>query len=753
MTLGERLRKYLPDGVEQKVIAMNWIERVEKAGMKPLSASTAPSRLSELLADEPQGVRAFFRDPRRANALFDELGVPEAERAELRGLAEPTLAGAPQPRLVVDVSDLGNDRATMDAVFVGVRDALFGDEGLFPVALVLTDAQYDLLPRSFDRFKDRMHVERVADASAGADAVVRLAGESTCVVSRRPLVELVRWWACDVEKGSLRLEPPDGLARVRAAGCVGVPLVSHPLDASAHPTPAKSVAASTVPAEGVARRRLVSELADEDSAVSKKEPAWRAAAAEELGVRATSTARERIEAEVATVIATLGMEVRSGKAADWDALVARAARRPTEPVAMRIGDTIRALNPPAAVTAARRLEVVRVTCAEPHLVTLENAVAGLTEDDLLDDPLLGGLIHRLAAKDGQALKLLLHARAVLIYGGRVRPKAAKPARDPLGVLRHILDLDVPKAQLRVRVDAPSRKFGSKPCSVDIKPFVYPDGRMYYDAAKASRLLHGAPPIGDILLSRGSTLQAVIPTTGREGDEGHYGDPYSWGDAGEPSALVDPGADAGAWLDDVEASPFFSGTAGEGRWSPDRHLPEPNAPHQWVTIGEPADLWTNADTNLALSWLALRDALPSPRWIRLPDGAVLLQVGGGLAARVAARRYGASDSPARGAVRCTVALVETGRFNALAWRLGDLAAPVTTHVADTGGYHTRISVLMPSIWIAGRGYAVDVNFLPAPMLPGGSPSEATLATAAVAAVAAADTAAREDDLQAMWDDDD
>lgn len=753
MTLGERLRKYLPDGVEQKVIAMNWIERMEKAGMKPLSSSTAPSRLSELLADDPQGVRAFFRDPRRANVLFDELAVPEADRAELRGLAEPVLAGAPQPRLVADVSDLGSDRATMDAAFAGLRDALFGDDGVFPVALVLTDAQYDLLPRSFDRFKDRMHVERVADSAAGAEAAIRLAGESTCIVSRRPLVNLARWWALDVDKAGLQLEPADGLARVRATGNVGVPAVAHPLDAPGAGGSGKSTSNAKLPATGVARRRLVAELADEDSAASKKDPSWRAAAASELGVQATSTARERIEAEIAAVVSTLGMEVAPGKAEEWDSRVARAARRPTEPFAMRVGDTVRALNPAAPVTSTGRLEVTRVTCAEPHLVILERAVAELTEDDLLDDPVLGDLIHRLAGKDAQALKLLFHARAVLVYGGRVRPKASQAAKDPLAVLGHLLASDVPQAHLRIRVDEPPKAFGSTLCHVHLAPFAYPDGRMYYDVLKGARLLHGVPPVGDVLFARGTKLQAVVPATGREadGDGGYYG--YTWERAGSPPVLVDPHADAVKWLDDIEASPYFGASSGERRWARTRHLPEPNEGHKWLTVGEPADLWLNADTNLALAWLALRDALPTPRWIRLPDGSLLLQVGGGLAARVVARRYGKPNSAIRGAVRCTIARHETGRNQEWGWRFGDLAAPVTTHVADTGHYHTRISVLMPSIWITGRGYAVDVSFIPAPMLPGCAASEATLANSATGAVAAADTAAENEALQAMWDDDD
>jgi hypothetical protein len=490
------------------------------------------------------------------------------------------------------------------------------------------------------------------------------------------------------------------------------------------------------------------DLADEESSAAQKSRAWRAAAAEALGVQATSTEQERTEAEIDAIVATLGMEVTSGKAAEWEDCVARAARRPTEPCAMRVGDTIRVLNPPSTVVSHGRLEVTRVACAEPHLVTLERALAKCTEDDLLDDPLLGGLIQRLARKDEQALKLLFHARAVLVYGGRVRPAQAKPVKDPLGVLRTLLANDVPSAQVRVRVEAAPVRFGPKECSVALTPFVFPDGRMYYEATKGSLLLWGVPPVGDVLFSRGTNLRVVVPGTEyqRHGTSDYKTFP-------PPPALVDPTADASQWLDDVEASALFGASNRAKGWSPNRHLPEPSKDHAWQTLPEPADLWLQADTHLALAWLALREALPAPRWIRLPDGSILLQVGGGLAARISVRRFGKAKSPIRGAVRCTVSARYNGGRGVWDWNWGDLATPITTHVADTYHYHTRVSVLLPSVWITGCGHAMDVSFLPAPMLPGRAEPEVVQAAAAAGAVAAADTAARNEEEQRMWDDDD
>lgn len=750
MTLGERLRKYLPDGVEQKVVAMNWIERIEKAGMRGLSSATVPSRLCELLADDPQGVRTFFRDPRRANALFDELNVPEDARAELRALAEPILAGAPQPRLVVDVSDLGADRVTMDAAFAGMRQALFGDDGVFPVALVLTDAQYDLLPRSFDRFKDRMQIERVADAAAGADAATRLAGDSVCVVSQRPVVELARWWAASVEDGALLLEPEDGLTHIRSSGSIGLPEVTHPLAAASGPPLG---APPDIPAGGVARRRLVVDLADETSTVCEGDPGWRRAVARELGVQASSTERERVEEEIAGITSALGMEVRAGTPAEWEAVVARAARRPTDPVAMRVGDHVRVLNPTESVKSAGRLEVARIACAEPHLVMLERALAEWTEDDLFDDPLLGRLIHRLAADNGLALKLLLHARAVIVLGGRLRLKPTVAVNDPLGVLAHLLASEPPEASLRVRTCGAVAKYGSADRSVALSPFVYPGGKLNNEAAKESGLLYGTPPSGDVTWRRGTSLRGVLPATGRESTNSRSYGGRAWDTFGNPPALVDPSGDAAAWLDDVEASAFFGGTGGQHRFRADRHLPEPEKGHAWVAIPTPDDLWLNADTNLALAWLAVQDSLGGARSIRLPDGSVILQVGGGLAARIRVRRHGDRESEIRAAVRCNVEVKENRGGGIWTWTLGDLAAPVTTHVAHTAGYTTRLSVLMPSIWLSGRGFAADVSFIPAPMLPGGGPLGATLAAAAIGAVAGIDTAQREAELQAMYDDDD
>jgi hypothetical protein len=356
------------------------------------------------------------------------------------------------------------------------------------------------------------------------------------------------------------------------------------------------------------------------------------------------------------------------------------------------------------------------------LVTLEKAVAQLSEDELLDDPLLSALIHRLSGRDERSLDLLFHARAVLVYGGRVRATASRAAKDPLAVLPHILASDVPRALLRISVDGPSQQFGSTQCNVLLAPFAYPDSRIYFKRLASSRLLHDVPPVGDVLFSRESKLHAVIPQTAQPSGNLYYD--WAAGDerrARPSSALVDPKADAAKWLDDIEASPFFGDAAGTNAWDAARHLPEPQATHTWQPVAEPAGLWSNADTQLALAWLALRSAMQLPRSIRLPDGSVLLQIGGGLAARIVARRHGQPNSAVRAAVRCTVSRDGDAQNPQNAWQFGELSAPVTTHVADTGHHKTRISVLMPSLWIAGCGYAADVSFIAAPMLLGNDPS--------------------------------
>lgn len=740
MSLGNRLRAYLTDGIEQKVIAMGWIERMKEAGEKPLSPATVTSRLSELLADDPQGVRTFFRDPKRSAALFEVLGVPDGDQEELRRLAEPVLEGSVVPRLVVDVSDLPDDQGAMDVAFAGIRERILQD-GLFPMAIVLTETQFERLPRSYDAYGERLHVEKVPASALGGAAALRLAGAAGPIASRRPLVDLSRWWAIGVENGKFAVEPPNGLEQLRATGRISLPDVEFPL------APNKDDEVVPVPVDGPARRRLMRALAEEADPVNLKPIAWRRGAAKALGVTASSTAQERAEEAISAIAASLGLPLapvaeEEREAWDemddpermnaWEGLVMRAARRPTGPVARRIGDTVFLLNPVQEVQARPHLTIVRVSCEEPALVTLERAIAAMSEDDLLDDPRLGRLVDRLAAGDEKRLHLLLHARAVLVYGGRVRPAADPRVADPVGALTALFEDAPPKALLRMRVmDRAAEPFGSRFCSVRLPPLISPDGPTSFDDDQSAWLLNLSPQVGDVLIGRESSIWMARALSGWE-------DQYQ-GEPGRPKVLVNPKADADSWLDDVEAQDSAS-------WNSSRHLPDVVRQLDWGQLALPQGLWRDADTELALSWLAIREALAVGPRIGLPDGGVLAAIGGGLAIRAIVRPFGNPQDVTRGALVWTVHLLEDRTKRAMRWQVAShaLCDAIATHRA--AGY--GVGPLLPSLWVAGNGVAATIEFVSAPMLPGrGAQADAARVGAITVALAAeieADERRRQDD---------
>lgn len=633
-------------------------------------------------------------------------------------LGEQQMTGGPSPRLVVDLSDLQPDRATMDAAYAGVREHLFGTDGLFPLALVITEAQYDLLPRSFDDLKDRLRIERVATEDAGRETVERIAGHDTPVAAARTLVELARWWAMSVEGGKLVFEPVDGLIRLRSEGRLPTPAVPHPLEAGRLGVTQGAVRGTST-LSGVRRRRLIDALAREDAA--KEPPQLRFDQASQLGVLATSTAAERTKEAIDALSARLlPLTVGVATPAQWDALLARAARRPVDATAVRVGDIVHVLNPTGELTPDPRMEIHRVACAEPAITRLRAALATWTEDDYLEDPLLGALVYRLAGEDEQQRQLLFHARAAIVLGGELRPAEPELAPKPLVALRRLLAGDPPEALLRVSVEGSPAAYGAVGRVVNLKPFVYPGARFSYTAVKGVPLLSQVPPTGDVLWPRSEYLHGVIPAgSGDRAPGPRFEHPWR----GLPPVILAPGAGADDWLDDVEASPWLGAEreAAFRRWNAAVHLASPNTTWTSAIVPRPGELWEDADTELALAWWSLQEALRAPRSIRLPDGAILLQVGGGLAARIAIRAHGAAKAPVRGALRCTVTMTGGGWNNPVVWDLDALTQPVTTHLAHSREGSTRLGVLLPELWVAGRGWAADVRFLPAPLLGGGGPA--------------------------------
>ena len=60
-------------------------------------------------------------------------------------------------------------------MFTALKAHFLTEHGVFPMVLVLTDQQYDRLPRSFDDLRDRLTVEKVATPKAAESFVDQLA--------------------------------------------------------------------------------------------------------------------------------------------------------------------------------------------------------------------------------------------------------------------------------------------------------------------------------------------------------------------------------------------------------------------------------------------------------------------------------------------------------------------------------------------------------------------------------------------------
>ena len=118
MSLGEVVGQYLhTTGLQQQEAAMAWLSEWEKEAGKPPASNTVTSRMSELLADKPKGVRFFFNhDERRIVLLLQILDVPEAEREGVRRLASEALdnGGRRPTRMIIDASAWSDERDDCD---------------------------------------------------------------------------------------------------------------------------------------------------------------------------------------------------------------------------------------------------------------------------------------------------------------------------------------------------------------------------------------------------------------------------------------------------------------------------------------------------------------------------------------------------------------------------------------------------------------------------------------------------------------
>ncbi len=473
---------------------------------------------------------------------------------------------------------------------------------LRPAVLLVTDTLYDSLPRSFDRM-DGLRVEAVDDKTAETRAN-ELANEGALIASpSRFPVE--RWLALhyDEQQGALTLEPVDALAVFARDGILTVPKPEHDLSAFVDerelPSPTPS------PRTPVETRQLITQLSDEVAAEKMgAEPRLRLALARELGIVAAATPRDRVEAELRRAVAKFGLATpRAVTREALDEALQRAGRRPVPSSVLRVGDELHCINPESEFPEQPRVRVYRVQAPPTALSRLREAIAGWTAGDFEADPFLNELLVRLDPEQ-KDIAALLHARAWVLAGNEFRPKQAERVEGWREELRVLLEQPVPAA--RVILSSTGRYSDN---------FVASPAKLRVPSDALGPLLYRYTPWPTVVDDRLHRAVEVGSTSYKE-----QGD----------CLVVSPQSDD-EWLDAYEA--FLSGRF-ERRGS--------------VGKGNSRD-WTVADSHLERVWLSLWSVVDHAPAVVCADGAVLLRLGGGFAARIAVTRTTETRSGVRGMI--------------------------------------------------------------------------------------------------------
>lgn len=781
-TLGEALRQYISEQDKQVAIARRWLElwreRVPKK--KAWSPDTIESHLSRTLKNDSQGVRFFFDDPARAALLLEVLGIPADQHERIRALAAD--GRQPGPRLVIDITVWPSRGEALDALFTELRQKVLRDTPLKPVALVLTEQQYERLPRSYDEQIGQkvLSIHRVATAAEGRTQVADLADDTALVLAPWQFEPIERWLAADFAKGTLALGPDDGLAVFAEHGALpAIPTVEHALDVICEPA---EVSFRVQDFTAIQRRFWLYTLTSEARTTAVfahnkdvQDPAKRLALARQLGVVATSTERERLDQELDRLAAELGDALKIpvdhlDPAAHAERL-ARAELRPTAPAAWRCGDTVHLLNADSPI-AHPRIEVHRPVAAVPALTRLGEYISDWTEDDHEADPSLARAVETLDP-DGKERPAFLHARATLLWNDlRPVPRQAGFLGRWAGSLSELLSSDPPPAALRVRLPASDVKDGRYLAFVD-------EARLTAPLKSPSSLLSW--PLGrrTVIADRGRNLIVVtgavaaseihIDTSNdkfvalmNDGDSmSVFADPNSretrWGRSLHIPGLWLPALSASpdldVWLDAVERSSSLHGwtwehsarcqkllrTTGKSRIDllVEREI-------KAVPVEIEARTWLDGDLLLAQCWLALRVALERPLAVQLSTG-VVCSLGGGVSAHLAVRER--NGEPRHGTVAAFDATIGKSGLAGVHSAAIDFAS-LWTHSAVVGNYAASFGVRVPArLVLRTPRFSATITFLASPLLQASAPAAIGTLAATVAA-----QIADEEAEQAAYDDD-
>lgn len=783
-TLGEALRQYISEQDKQSALARRWLElwRERFPGKRAWSPDTVESHLSRMLRNSNSASICFFFDePVRAALLFEVLSIPADEHARIRALASDSRQ--PGPRLVIDISSWPTRGEALVLLFTELRQKVLRDTSLTPVALVLTEEQYEPLPRSYDEqiAQKTLSIHKVATAAEGRIQAIELADDAALVLAPWEFDPLERWLAADFFKGSLSLEPSDALVVFAEHGALpSIPAVDHPLDAICEPAPVNFAVENF---SAVQRRAWKYILADEAATLAVFEqredvriPAQRLALARQLGTPATSTARERLEHELEQLAARLGealkIPVERLDPADHAERLARAELRPTPPAAWRCGDTIHLLNIDSPI-ADPLIEVHRAVAAVPALTRLLEHIADWTEDDHEADPSLARAVESLDP-DAKERPAFLHARATLLWNDlRPAPRQARFLRRWADSLRELLSGDPPPAALRVRLPASDAKDGRYLAFVDEARLAtslksppsllsWPRGQRTVIADRGRNLLvvTGAVAASELhidtsndkfvaLMDGGYSMSVFADPNSREARRsGSLHIPGLW-----LPKLSAPSPDLDAWLDAVERSSSLHGWTWEHSARCEKLLRATARSHVDTIVereikGVPVVIeprtWVDGDLLLAQCWLALRVALERPLAVQLSTG-VVCSLGGGVSAHLTVRER--NGGPRRGTVAAFDATIGTNGLAGVHAASIDFAS-LWTHSAVVGNYAASFGVRVPTrLVLRTPTFSATVIFLASPLLQASTPAAIGTLAATVAA-----QIADEEAEQAAYDDD-
>ncbi len=742
MTLGERLKGYVGDR-KQAALAAGWLarwsERKEPRKGKAWTLETITSSFSRCFNDQPEGVRFFFGERARAVLLFDVLEVPTKARDELLALADTAMrTGTARPaQIIIDLTEWSGDRDKCDALFLAVeKEILKPFRKLVPVVLLMTEDQYRYLPRTFDDFGDDVRTERIKESERARDRVMVLAEDQGLVLTPYSFPVFERWVATKYHKRELSFEPADALLIFAERGELPrLPDVAHDLANLGK----IDVVNKELPNDAQSLRRLMPDLCNEERVIAMNEaPGVRLGWAQKLGITVTSTERERVEAEIAAIVAKIEGGVKTGDAGALQALLARAKRRPVEATAIRVGDAIHVLNPKTIASEVEkhsRVTVHRIEVPTPALVRLLNELDMWTKYDAADDPLLEHVIERIDPKGAERLAML-HARAQVLLSRSMRMREAEPVDDWKTPLQALLAEPLPEASLRLNV-VEKESYGHQRETLIVCPPMH-------DIANALKS-RSAPlclrPADELIAERGTPLLACW----RQNDDRRDPPPILL--EGDAKRARDPDR----WLDLLEQSPACGGVARKVDKSQGFHIGDQRQSqvHTWreETLPITKRAWHEADCHLALVWLSLRRAF-SNESIRMSDGTVLLPLGGGIVAEIAVFRYlpRILRHGIRASLEMTIHYENISRDRNerhYAWVEQPFTIPIVSHRADTTSHYkasTEIGPhLPPSIRLEGHGVVAEITFRYSPLFVGSNQGTAPSIAAASAAAFATGTA--------------